>query len=552
MHGHPSSFGRPVQPQSTLRDYLAVLRRRKWLLIASVIALTAAAGAYSYSRTPLYRSTVSLAYERQSDPTGSIGQYYSYVDVEREMKTAAKIIQGPGMGDKAAALLGAGSSPDIPGSVSAESMADTNLLVIRAVADSPTKAKTIADAYARVFVDWRIAVVRKQLSDAAAVLEQRLKEFSTPESRALDPGTYYSLAGQLSALDTAKALTNGNYRVVEVASAPTAPFSPDHVFDLAVGLLAGLVVGLGLVLLAEQLDVRVRAETDFGDALELSVLGRLPQIPRNVIKGGELVALDDPESPSAEAFRMLRGNLDFVAVDADVRSILVTSCTPAEGKTSTVCNLAVTLTRANKRVVVVEADLRRPKIHSYFNVDSEVGLSSVIAGRLSLEQALRAVRIPKPGVDAGGNGTGETGLLQGEADLWVLTSGPIPPNPGEIVTSERMSAIIAALRDRADVVLIDSPPFLAVGDAAALAPKVDGLLLVLKQGVVTKAMLSDTVDFLRPLPCRKLGLVLTDAHFDGASHRYRYYRQRRPTQTTRTGQPQEEPTAALPQPQSPA
>jgi non-specific protein-tyrosine kinase len=215
-----------------------------------------------------------------------------------------------------------------------------------------------------------------------------------------------------------------------------------------------------------------------------------------------------------------------VAVDGEVRSILVTSCTQAEGKTSTVCNLAVTLVRAGKKVVVVEADLRRPKVHSYFGVRNDRGLSSVIAGQCALDDALQEVRVAAPGLELeAADARAAASTSSAGQRLWLLTSGPLPPNPGEIVSSARMSNIIDQLSGRADVVLVDSPPFLVVGETGPLASKVDGILIVMKLGHVTRQMVRDAVEFLRPLPCRKLGIVVTNAPVEGGSYRYRYQQQ---------------------------
>jgi non-specific protein-tyrosine kinase len=227
--------------------------------------------------------------------------------------------------------------------------------------------------------------------------------------------------------------------------------------------------------------------------------------------------MTEPSSSGAEAFRMLRGNLEFMDIDDKVRSILVTSCTQGEGKTTTLCNLAVTLARSGKRVIVLDCDLRRPRVHHYFGLKNANGVSTVVAGKCSITDAVQDVRVP---VLEEADGSQPSSAVP---PVKVLTAGPIPPNPGEIVTSRRLAGMIPELTVHADLVLIDAPPFLAVGDASSLARTAGGLVLVMKLGEITRPMLKEAADFLAPLPCHKLGIVLTNLERDGAARRYKYY-----------------------------
>jgi Mrp family chromosome partitioning ATPase/capsular polysaccharide biosynthesis protein len=509
----------------SLRDYLAAFRRRRWLFIAAIVLCVAAALAYSYTRTPFYRSTVTLTYVKQNDLLTSMGtaSYISGYDIDREIKTAAAVIPGRDMADRAATVLGLASWRDIPGSVSAQGLIDANVLTITAVSTSPTDAATVANGYATAFTGWRKELVRKQITDAEALFVQKLKQFSTAAARRNDPATYYSLSGQLSALRAAEALTNGNFQVVEQATAASAPFSPNHVRDGVLGLAMGLVLGIVLVLIAEQLDVRVRDQSEIAERLSMPVIGRLPVLPHAVTSTDQLAVLVDPHGGLAEAFRMLRGNLEFVGVDRNIRSLLVTSCLQGEGKTSTVCNLAVTLARAGKNVVVIEADLRRPKVHKYLGLANQVGVSNVVSGQVTIDAAVQEATIDATVPEPDGNGRGPSSASGSGGRLRVLTAGVLPPNPGEIVASAAVGTLIAEFSQHADYVLVDSPPFLAVGDATALAAKVDGVVVVMKMGDVTRGLLRDTVDFLEPLTCHKLGVVITNHVAERGGYGYRHY-----------------------------
>jgi non-specific protein-tyrosine kinase len=294
---------------------------------------------------------------------------------------------------------------------------------------------------------------------------------------------------------------------------------PQHTRDLMLGLLIGLVLGIGAVTLLEQLDIRVHSQDEFAEGTGMPMLGRLPRVGKEVAKDASLLVLDEPDGPTAEAFRMLRGNLDFINVDGEIQSIMVSSPSQGEGKSTTVCNLAVTLARTGKHVIVVDCDLRRPRVHHYFGMKNRHGVSTVVTGHASVGDALQVVRPPaetasEPARPSEGRG----------GSLRVLTSGPLPPNPGEIVTSRSIATLIQDLTTQSDLVLVDAPPFLAVGDAAALSRAVGGIMVVMRLGTITKTMLKETADFLEPLPCRKLGIVATNLPTEGAGYRYEYRR----------------------------
>ena len=305
---------------------------------------------------------------------------------------------------------------------------------------------------------------------------------------------------------------------------------------------------MGLAFLLEQLDTRVRDERQMTDLLGMSALGHLPPLARRTPEGASVQMLSNPSGPMAEAIRVLRGNLSFTGVDGDVRSVLVTSSIRSEGKSVTASNLAVSMALAGQRVVLVDADFRRPRIHTYMRVSNAVGLSSVLARRAELFDAV----IPIP-LEGQGGGEGEvavpealvregasvrvmsvagpgrgasllpsTRLVSRLAPLAqtrtlllrVLPSGPLPPNPGEMAASQRFGEIIGLLADTADLVIVDSPPLLEVGDTAAMASKADGVVFVVNMSRVRWPMLERSRAQLEKFPCRKLGMVVVAAKHD--------------------------------------
>ena len=194
------------------------------------------------------------------------------------------------------------------------------------------------------------------------------------------------------------------------------------------------------------------------------MLARVPRLSREQAKSPHLVTMEHPADPVAESFRLLRTNLAFMDVDGTAKSLLVTSSLQGEGKSVTIANLAVTLALAGKKVIVVDADLRRPRQHKLFGLENEVGASSVAVGDADLVATLQSVQVVSPDGDGSqADFTSWTAATGAVTRLWVLTSGPIPPNPGEIVASQRFSRMLASLRDECDLLLVDSPAMLAVG-----------------------------------------------------------------------------------------
>jgi capsular exopolysaccharide synthesis family protein len=214
----------------------------------------------------------------------------------------------------------------------------------------------------------------------------------------------------------------------------------------------------------------------------------------------ELITVAEPRSPSSEAYRTLRTNLDFAALDQALKSLVVTSAGVGEGKSSTLANLAVVSAQVGRRVILVDADLRRPALHQLFGLDNEAGLTTMMMH----EEALAAPPL---------RGTGIPGLS-------LLTSGPLPPNPAELMGSKRMEGIVAALCEQADQVLFDTPPVVAVTDAAVLATKVDGVLLVISANKTRREYARTAVQRLEQINARLVGTVLTNVEMAAAFQGY--------------------------------
>jgi len=311
------------------------------------------------------------------------------------------------------------------------------------------------------------------------------------------------------------------------------------------GLALGLMLGIGLAFLWEALDTRVRSAEEISERLGLPLLARLPAPPRQMRKDERLVMLAEPRGDQAEAFRMLRTNLEFVRLGHDIRTIMVTSAVEQEGKSTTVANLAVALARAGQRVALVDLDLRRPFLDHFFDLRYRPGLTQVALSQTQLDDALIPIAItdagdrrPRPAnTNGNGDATASSAASLATGGLRVLVSGPLPPNAGEFVGSEALAHILGELRDRFDTILVDAPPMLQVGDPLALSAHVDALFVVSRMNVVRRPMLNEMNRLLETAPCRKLGFVLTGAEAEdgygyGGGYYYGSYPHGQPTSRT--------------------
>jgi succinoglycan biosynthesis transport protein ExoP len=300
---------------------------------------------------------------------------------------------------------------------------------------------------------------------------------------------------------------------------------PRPVRNGVLALFLGLVAGLALAFLREALDTRVRAAEEIASRLDMPLLSRLPEPPARLRNEGKLSMLTEPDSVLAEAFRVLRTNLDFVNMERRAQIVMITSGLEAEGKSTTVANLAVAFARAGRRVIAVDLDLRRPILDKMFGFGKLPGLTQVALGRISVEDALVPIAVSgrQTGsleADYGSNGSG--GDVQGLLEL--LPAGPVPPDVGEFVGSRTLTEIFEQLRHMADVILVDAPPLLRVGDAITLSGKVDGMLVVTNLAQSRRPMLNELRRVLESCPAEKLGFVVTGAHLeDGYAYGYGGY-----------------------------
>lgn len=530
----PPFVPEPEREGLTLRDYLSVLWRRKWIILLVVVVATASAFYFSYRQLKVYEANADLIYEKPLDISNPLtGQ--SYTDPNErslELRSVGSVLASPDMQSRADELLKEKGVAVSGFAVSAAPVEDTtagsastsgNVVRITATSHVAELARAAANAYATAYIDWRKERVQLQISSGIDALKKKLAGY---EGAATVSTEYLVMAQRLQDLQLLAATATGNFRVLVPATAPETPVSPKPLRSAILGFAVGLFAAIGLAFLLEQFDTRLRHADEAARILRRPILGRIPRISKKLLGESAVVALTQPDGHPAEAFRLLRTNLEFMRVDEDVKSLLVTSSVQGEGKSVCVANLAVTLAMGGKKVFIVDADLRRPRQHRYFGLGNAVGVSTVVTGQTSLDDALHKVRLePVTGANEVDFKTWAGGS-ESLSRIYVLTSGPLPPNPGEIVSSRRFAAVIETLAEEADVVLVDSPAMLAVGDTAALASLVDGLVFLVDMQRAKRPMLEQAADQLVRLPCRSLGIVL---RVEGAKRggyyysSYRYY-----------------------------
>jgi succinoglycan biosynthesis transport protein ExoP len=316
-------------------------------------------------------------------------------------------------------------------------------------------------------------------------------------------GLYDMLLKRLKETNVSEENRTVNIHVVDPAETPKRPAKPRLLLNLVLACLVGMMLGVGLAFFMEYLDNTVKTPDDLKQYFNLPYLGPVPNFEvKEGRPGNDLVLLQAPKSSSSEAFRGLRTNLVFSSAKHVPQVILVTSSTAKEGKTLISSNLAVAMAQGGGRTLILDCDMRRPRMNKVFDLPRDPGMSNILVGESGWEAMVRPTPVDK---------------------LWIIPSGPIPPNPAELVSSDLMEELIGQLRGQYDRIIIDSPPVTAVTDSVALSRLVDGLVLVIKTGQTPRDIITSTVRSLKEINAKILGVVLNDIPVGKDSYYYYQY-----------------------------
>jgi receptor protein-tyrosine kinase len=500
--------------QLDLRDYLGVVQRRKLIIVLCVVGVVAGALTVSLLQTPVYQASADMVFE-----TGSANAILAprSVVAGAQVATEIQVMQSSSVRQAVAQELG--YAPN----VSVTPVGETQVVRISAKSTDPRQAAEVANVYAETYISTRREQLVAELLAAGEQVQAKVDEFEqqiqelgpvseegTSTERASLLARQSSYAEQLDQLQLARNLTeSGGVRLVSRAVEPASPVEPTPVRNALLALVVGLMLGVGLAFVREQLDDTVKTKDDLERAT--GGLGTLALIPvlanwKDRTKP-QVVSLTEPASPVAEAYRSLRTSVQFIGLQHPIQVVQLTSPNASEGKTTTLANLAVALAGSGQRVVVVCCDLRRPRIHEFFGLTNSTGFTSVLLGEIPLSASLQAV--------------------PGQGRLALLASGPPPPNPSELLASQRSADVLLALRSECDVVLVDSPPVLPVTDSIVLSRMVDATILVGTAGRTTRKEYQRAVELLRQVDAPLIGSVLNGVEQEdlyGFGYGYGYYR----------------------------
>lgn len=386
----------------------------------------------------------------------------------------------------------------------------SDVIAIHATDPDPRFAATVANTMAEQYIAFRRAADRSKITDAISLMRRQLDALS-PAQRSGPDGR--SVKERVEQLQILASLQTGNAELVQPADPPRRASSPRPFRNTVVALLLGLIIGMLLAVLMDRFDRRLRHRNDAEAILERPVLGAIPE-SRSLRKSKqEGLYLGGAEG---EAFRALRTNLRYFAIDQDVKSILITSSAPGDGKSTVARYLAAIAAASNVRAILVEADLRRPVLNTALAKLDRRGLTDVLASAVPLVEVIQQVPLSVPGQP----GSGE---VPAEHTLDVITAGPIPPNPTDLLESDRMAAVIAELEASYDLVVIDSSPLAVVPDAIPLASQVSGVLIVVREGKSTSTAARSLRKQLDNLQITPLGIILNGASRDEDGGHYGYY-----------------------------
>lgn len=440
-----------------LRVYLTALWRWRLVILAFVIVIPTAVYAYVSSQPKEYEASALMQVQPLAVDT-SLFNTEAPVPQAQTLRSAARLITTTGVAQAAAEELGEprSSARALLSGVTATANVDADFITILANASSGQRAADVANAFAAAVVTTRRSQAVQRLNSTINKVSDQVDELSKDD----DDGRK-QLSEQLQRLRALRAAQGNNARIVEPAVAASSPVAPKVTRTVVLAIIVTLLLAFGAVVLAQGIDRRIRDPQELEELTGRSLLSAVPHTAFGEVQTG---------GPGEEAFQRLRASLTYFNVDRPLSSVLISSPMQADGKTTVATNLARAMARAGKDVIIVDADMRRPRVASRFHVAGEVGLGAVLAGEAALEDALVEPELDLP----------EGGRMR------ALPAGPPAPNPSELLASQRMQTLLNQLTAMSDLVIVDSTPLLAVSDSLPLVQAVSGVVAVIRLNATTK------------------------------------------------------------------
>jgi len=507
-----------------LKVYLAILWGNKWVILSTLLVTMAVVITLTFLTTPTYTATSTL---RVATAAGGSVTYTDYMYADRLMNTYVKLATSAPVLGELTVKLGINKPPEVKVAI----VPNTELIQLSIESPDPMLAQSAANTLGEILVTKSkelysgggkspLEILADQLEQAEAELKQARLDYealvaSSPKATEevavanttieLREKTYASLLEEYDQARLREALRANTISVVEPALTPESPSQPRVAINLILGFFVGLCGGVGLAFLVENLNSRLYTSEQIENLTGLTLLSKIPATKRKFLSPSNN-GNHPPDMPLYEAFRRLRTNVLVQTSNGPsegmLRSFLLTSAEPGEGKSTIAVHLAMAMARADQKVILVDADMRLPTLHELLDLPNSRGLSSILEKKASLKEVLQISHVQ--GLD-------------------VITSGPVPPNPSELLGSSRMGSLIQELYGQCDIVLIDAPAFLPVADAEVLAPLIDGVILVVRRIYIRLAAVRDVCKQLEDINIRPIGIVVNQAEQNG---NYYYYRRR--------------------------
>ncbi len=507
-----------------LRTYVVFARKWWWLCLAAMVTAGASAAGYTLLQSPIYQTRATIMVGNSiNNPNPDTRDFYlaqqllaTYADIVKRQVVRAATLESLGM--------------DSLPLYSTRAVPNTQLLEITVTDTDPARAQAVANELVnqmillspagrdgqrrQEFVTAQLDKLETNIAESEEELERKQAELA----QAFGAVQIAEMEKEVAALRNKLVTLQANYasllantqqgaantiNVVEYAALPVLPSGPNLRQNVILACLAGLALAIGLGFVIDHMDDSLKNPDDVSQHLSMNTLAAIRAAEAGASEEGELITLTNTRSPGTEAFRVLRTNLQFAAVDHALQKLMVTSPAPGDGKSTVASNLGIVMAQGGKRVILVDADLHRPRLHRHFQLVNNMGVTTALVDeRARVRQHLQAASVP---------------------NLHVMTSGPLPPNPAELLGSARMQALLTELQREADVVIVDSPPVTALADAAVLSTQMDGVLLVVRAGKTRRELAQRALDALLQVHARVLGVVINRMPTRGAGYYSNYY-----------------------------